>query len=98
MAIFLKRNNFQEQLSNWIQGNQSKISKLYLSVNFTIMINASLKSISDTFCRQRPRKPFVWGTCAGLILLSNKIEETMKGGQVKVGRFLKQIKRHAYLT
>ena len=29
-------------------------------------------------------KPFVWGTCAGLILLSNTIEETMKGGQLKV--------------
>ncbi len=29
-------------------------------------------------------KPFVWGTCAGLILLANNVEGEMEGGQTNV--------------
>jgi 5'-phosphate synthase pdxT subunit len=28
--------------------------------------------------------PVVWGTCAGMILLSNKIQHQKEGGQLKV--------------
>jgi len=30
-------------------------------------------------------RPIVWGTCAGLILLSNAVEETKEGGQTNIG-------------
>ncbi len=33
-------------------------------------------------------RPWVWGTCAGLILLANTLEETKDGGQTRVGNTL----------
>ena len=52
MSIFLKSNNFEEVLKEWI--------------------------------KSRDRNQMVWGTCAGLILLSNEIDGQKSGGQTKV--------------
>jgi glutamine amidotransferase PdxT len=37
--------------------------------------------------------PVVWGTCAGMILLSDRIEHQKSGGQLKVEK-LTRIYRH----
>lgn len=55
MSIFLKSNNFEEVLKEWV--------------------------------RSRVNNRVVWGTCAGLILLSNEIEGQKIGGQTKVSAF-----------
>lgn len=52
MSIFLKSNNFEEVLKEWV--------------------------------KSRGQDRLVWGTCAGLILLSNEIDGQKLGGQTKV--------------
>ena len=52
MSIFLRSNNFEDVLREWINSKES------------------------------PR--VTWGTCAGMILLSNKIDGQKEGGQGKV--------------
>lgn len=70
-----------EQLSDLhgliLPGGESTTMSLFLqSNNFEEVLKEWIT------CRKKPK--VVWGTCAGLILLSNGIEAQKEGGQTKV--------------
>jgi pyridoxal 5'-phosphate synthase pdxT subunit len=52
-------------------------------------------AVADNGSTRVKRKP-VWGTCAGLILLSEAAENTQKGGQELIGGLDVRVKRNAF--
>ena len=60
-----------------IPGGESTTLSVFLRQND---FEETLKSF--VFNERRPR--FVWGTCAGLILLSDELDAQKKGGQITV--------------
>ena len=60
-----------------IPGGESTTMSLFLGKN-------GLGSILKSWIENGHGKGVVWGTCAGLILLSNKLKEQKSGGQALV--------------
>lgn len=60
-----------------IPGGESTTMSLFLGQN-------GLGNILKSWVENGHDKGVVWGTCAGLILLSNKLEEQKRGGQALV--------------
>lgn len=72
-----------------IPGGESTTLSVFLSKN---SFNASLKAwMCDA---DAPR--VLWGTCAGLILIANKLTEQKEGGQVTVGGLDVECSRNIY--
>lgn len=49
-----------------------------------------------SFISNEKRPGFVWGTCAGLILLSDELDSQKKGGQLRVCKINHRIKNYYY--
>lgn len=56
--------------------------------------NNFLQDIQNWF--ENDQKTFIWGTCAGLILLADEIDQEKQGGQCKIGGLAVEAQRNSY--